>query len=440
MRNISPLIRSAGILLSGTALAQFVAIATLPLITRIYSPNEFGEFASYSSVIGIISVIACGRFELAIPNAATDRDAGIVFATAVTTLCITTTLLSIFALTLYSQSSAGILGPNYYYLPLGVFISGLFNIFQFALIRSKRFKTIAVGRLRQTAATTFAQLAFGILQSNLSGLIVAQLVGGLTGLAHQLQAIGKLTVQKLRKLRLASLKRSAKKNIAYPLYSAPEALLNTLGIYGPILLIAAWASPEEAGYVSLAMKVMQVPVSLIAGSASQVFLAHSKEKHSTNNLADFSAATLTAILKVGIGPLALLGFIAPNLFVLGFGDQWQRSGSLLLWMTPWFCLQLLASPISTVTQTQSKQSAMLLLTSAGCATRLGAVVVANMFFKGTEAIAYAISGAVFYACCLLFFLNVAGVSRTCCLNIFHSSKFHLIGWFSMIVLALAAIG
>jgi O-antigen/teichoic acid export membrane protein len=62
-------------LMTGTTIAQAIPIAISPILTRIYTPEDFGVFALYMSLASIISVVATGRYELAIMLPKKDDDA-----------------------------------------------------------------------------------------------------------------------------------------------------------------------------------------------------------------------------------------------------------------------------------------------------------------------------------------------------------------------------
>jgi O-antigen/teichoic acid export membrane protein len=50
-------------LMTGTTIAQAIPIAISPILTRIYTPEDFGMFALYMSTASLFSVIATGRYE-----------------------------------------------------------------------------------------------------------------------------------------------------------------------------------------------------------------------------------------------------------------------------------------------------------------------------------------------------------------------------------------
>jgi O-antigen/teichoic acid export membrane protein len=58
--------RSVSILVGGTALAQAIAVAASPVLTRIYRPSDFGALQVFISLTGFVMVIAAGRYEFAL--------------------------------------------------------------------------------------------------------------------------------------------------------------------------------------------------------------------------------------------------------------------------------------------------------------------------------------------------------------------------------------
>ena len=84
-------IRSIGLLAGGTAFAQLLALLALPALTRLYTPEDFTVLASYISILALLTVVACLRFEIAIPIPK-DKE------TAVNLLVIS--IVSVFAITI----------------------------------------------------------------------------------------------------------------------------------------------------------------------------------------------------------------------------------------------------------------------------------------------------------------------------------------------------
>ena len=53
-------------LAGGTTFAQILTILSVPILTRLYGPEDFGVWALYISITSIITVIACMRYEYSI--------------------------------------------------------------------------------------------------------------------------------------------------------------------------------------------------------------------------------------------------------------------------------------------------------------------------------------------------------------------------------------
>ncbi|PTK21419.1 oligosaccharide flippase family protein, partial [Staphylococcus saprophyticus] len=58
-------------LMTGTLMGQLLIILTLPVITRLYSPEQFGEYSNMVAIISILGVITTLRYDIAM--AITDK-------------------------------------------------------------------------------------------------------------------------------------------------------------------------------------------------------------------------------------------------------------------------------------------------------------------------------------------------------------------------------
>jgi O-antigen/teichoic acid export membrane protein len=201
------------------------------------------------------------------------------------------------------------------------------------------------------------------------------------------------------------MRRAFKKYDRFPKFSTFDALANSAGIQLPLIIIAAMAVGPEAGFLLLAMRTMQAPMGLIGAAVSQVYISHARDELRKGNLGDFTAGILGGLARTGVGPLILLGGMAPPVFAFVFGEEWRRAGELVVWMTPWFAFQFLSSPISMVMHVRNWQKAMLLLTVFGLFLRLGALGFAAFQDPDHLSEYFAISSGLFYfACCCVFAL------------------------------------
>ena len=173
-------------------------------------------------------------------------------------------------------------------------------------------------------------------------------------------------------------------------------------------MIAALAAPAEAGYLMMATYVMQAPLALIGAAVGQVYLSQAAHENRLGNLGPFTADVLAGLAKAGAGPLLAVGIVSPAAFGLVFGAGWERAGLLVAWMTPWFILQFLVTPVSMGLHVTGHQRVALLLQIFGLVLRIAFVWVASRWSQATISEGYALSGVVFYGLYLLIVVRCTG--------------------------------
>lgn len=405
-------VRSVSILVGGTAFAQAVTVLILPFLTRLYTPADFSALAVYAGILGVVAVVACLRFDIAIPLPERDADGANLLGLALFLALVVSLLIAVPCL-LAPEWLAGLLKQpgleNYLWLlPIGVFMMSSYNALQFWATRQKKFSLIARTRMTQSLGGAAAQLGFGLAALAPLGLIVGQTISngagavvlGLQAWRHSKALFGQISFSDMVRL--------FRVYDRFPKYSSLESFANNAAIQVPVLMIAAAALGPEAGYLALAMRVMQAPMSLIGGAIGQVYLSKAPEEYRLGRLGIFTANILGGLMKTGIGPLAFAGIVAPTVFAFIFGEPWGRAGVLVAWMTPWFIFQFLASPVSMALHVTNQQKHAFFLQAFGLLLRVGFVFGAIQLCEGAIAEVYAITGFIFYFVYLILVLKVVG--------------------------------
>lgn len=399
-------LKAISLLVGGTVFAQGLAILALPALTRIYSPTDFSLFAVYTSLIMIISVASCLRFEIAIPIPEDKSEAvNLVVLSFLSNLLISLLLLIIVAL--FHQQIIQILGQSEFseliwLVPVGVFFLGVYNTFQYWATRQKQFKTIAKTRITQSIFGVTTQVSLGVLGFFSFGLIVGQIVKVSAGIGKLIKNFLYDSAGILKKISFFSLKKTFIKNDKFPKFSTLEALANTAGVQLPIIFIASKVGGGEAGHLMLAMQVMAIPIAFIGSAVSQVYLANAPEELKKGKLKEFTLQSMNSLLKVAILPLVLISIMSPYIFPVIFGENWGRAGEMMIWMLPWFAAQLLVSPISMSLHILNLHKIALLLQIFGLFIRTGGLFIIVQLNPKFLFEYYALSGFFFY----LIFLGV----------------------------------
>jgi O-antigen/teichoic acid export membrane protein len=303
------------------------------------------------------------------------------------------------------------LEPYLWLLPVGVLLAACASALQFWHARIKAFGSLARTRIGQSCAVVATQIGCGWFNIAPLGLLLGQVLNnGASAVSLGLRLLR--TERGL--LRAVSWRGMREQFVAYdrfPKYSTAESLTNVASGQLPIVLIAALAVGPEAGFIALALSIIQAPAGLIGGAAAQVYLAHAAEEYRAGRLGAFTVTVIGGLFKAGAGPLLLIGIVAPDAFAIVFGEDWRRAGVLVSWMTPWCVVHLLSYPVSMALPVAGRQRAALVLMIVGLAIRVGFVYAAAVALDGYEAEAYALSGLVFYTIYLALVLRVVAARR-----------------------------
>ncbi len=421
--------RDVAKLVIGTVFGRGIILLSLPIVTRLYTPEDFTILAIYLGIITTIAVASCMRLEIAIPLADNDDDAanllGLSLISVVTVAAVVAGVV-LFA----SEPVANLLGkpeiqPHLWLVPVGVFMAGSYSAFQYWATRAKRFSSIAKTRVTQSFVGVSTMIGLGLLKFSPIGLLLGHTLTAGAGNVQLGRQAFVTDVKILRAVSWSGLKASLRKYKNYPLFSAPEALANIAGIQVPVILIAAMAQ-DEAGFLLLATQVMSAPMALLGASISQVYVSRAQEERSQGRLASFTLGITKRLFMIGLPPLMITGLLAPRAFPYLFGSEWERAGVIVAVIVPWMALRFIASPISMVMFVVGQQRSMLMLTVFGAVFRIGLLVVVATQSSQNAVLAYAVASAGFYVVCLSTFLKAAGAKK---------EKYKLFAW---IALALSA--
>ncbi|WP_345249909.1 lipopolysaccharide biosynthesis protein [Pigmentiphaga soli] len=406
--------RSVSVLVGGTAIAQAVMALALPIITRLYTPQDFSILAIYISLVGTITSAACLRFEIAIPLPESDEDAINLVALASSSVLVISIAMGFLFFCFHDLITQALgrpgIGRYLWTIPIGVLLIGIYNALQYWATRKKQFQLVARTRMSQAIGSVGVQIGWGLFSFGPLGLLLGQLITGSAGILNIWRRVLREDRALLREVSFSRMRGTFLSYIRFPKFSALEALANSAGAQLPILFIAAWSAPSEAGQLMLAIKVMQIPLGLIGSAVAQVYLSRAPQEHRSESLNRFTMTTLSGLTKAGFGPLLFAGILAPPLFSLAFGPSWVRAGELVRWLVPWLMLQFLASPISMVMHIKGHQKLMLLITIGGFLFRCGTVYLFGLVAKNLIAEAYSITGLIFYSICLIIFCRSAGIN------------------------------
>jgi O-antigen/teichoic acid export membrane protein len=337
-------------LVGAATLAQALVAASAPLITRLYSPADVGAYSVASSILSVLIVVTCLRYEWAIPLPEDDVDAANVVAlcvlVAIATSLVVAVVLLIAGASILTRLGAGVLGPWAVLIAVGQLGAGVVLALTGWAIRTKKFTDIGVNRLIQSGSLVGVQVFLGLLRLGSLGMLLGSVAGSSAGIGRLGRSAWRTHFAAFKGVTWSGIRYAAGRYRRFPMFSSGSALLNALGEQAPLLLLVGIFGAAVGGQYALAVRVSALPVTLIAAAVSQVFVAETarmarEEPALLRGM--FGRTTRTLAISAAL-PFVLLAAGAPVLAGLLFGDAWREAGLFVAVLAPMFYLQLVASP------------------------------------------------------------------------------------------------
>ena len=377
------LLRAALTLLAGGALAQALPLALGPWLTRLYTPGEFGLYHLFAAVAAMLAVVACARYEFALPLAADEAEAEALHALCLWLLAGATVISAIAALVW-----AWIVAATWpLWLPLAVPALGAVSLATLAATRAQRFRSLASARVVQHGGGALAQGLAGVVQLGVSGLIAAPLLAAIAAAALlRLRLAGWWRVPRARLLAVAREHRD------FPLLNTPHAFAGTLLDTLTLALVASSQGIAAAGFWGLVMRYLKAPATLVGGAVSQALYPRLAEQSAQAGRHDVRRVML-ALAAMAVPLVLLLWAFAPWAFALAFGAAWREAGELARALALYIGLHFIASPLAVVTMAWNAQAWALKLALFGQGFFLVALAL-GLWWGGLQGAGWAVSIAM----------------------------------------------
>ncbi|MFZ4399438.1 MAG: lipopolysaccharide biosynthesis protein [Bacteroidales bacterium] len=371
-------------LISGTALAQFISIASSLILSRLYTPGDFGVFTLFISISSVISLLISGRYELAINLPESDKEGiNVLGLTLKLNLIISLSLiiLSVFLYFIFDYFFVEnlLLKKWLLFIPFISSFLNLSNIFQNWFIRKKHFSLISYSKVINSVVNNGTAILLGILAFGAWGIFL----GNLFGLTALILFLGILFYRNYNKdfklINRKIMKFVAAKYSDLPKANSFQSLIDAFQIQGITYLMAIFFNSTVIGLYAMTLRILQAPLWFIITSITQVFYQKASENY--NQKIDIKPLILNTIKKtliIAIPLIVIIMILGPDLFAIFFGEKWREAGVFARILAPWIFLDFIRIPISQVPIIVGKQKTQLLLSLIS-----NLVVILAMVFAGT---------------------------------------------------------
>ena len=354
---MSTIFRDSAKLLSANVIAQAIGLLAYPILTRLYSPDDFGLLYIFTSIAGVLVLLGTAGYQFAVPLPKDEKDGAACFHVGL--VCLAGILLLLILSLPFANSIVGLfdapqLAKWYCFLPLYVALLCLWNLMNGWYTRCRQFGSIGSYQVSNSLVSVTLKLLLG-WKGISSGLMIG-------AVATPPVSVGISAVSARKHLRdlffwdSDKCKRMFTVYKNFPLFTLPQSLINQFFGNLPAYLLAPQFGQSALGLWSMALILSFTPVNTICNSIYQVLLANVSGCVNNNESVRHIFVRFERLVLVTIIPLfTVLFFILPSFTGWLLGAEWIEVGHYIRWFLPWLCVTLLCSSTAFVPDVFFKQ-------------------------------------------------------------------------------------
>lgn len=394
-------------LMSGTIVAQAIPILLTPLLSRCFSPADFGLYALFTSISSILVVIGTLRLEYAVMLPDTEEGAKkIVLTVAV--------FSGLFCLLLFGlllgegnrlidllnlQSLHGIV----WLIPSYVFIVSLVNVFRFYRNRRRQFVLLRNVTVGESAVRGVSNLLIGFVAKIGTGLVISQLLASFLSLLGLVNRDVGAFIRQFRTFSLKDMLFVFKRYKRHLLFLMPGGILNLYSGQIPLYFLAYFYSADLVGQYSIGLRVVGLPMLFLSSAVVESFRQRAMDIYQqTGNLRVFFIRYIKRMCLLSFIPFLLLFLGAPYLFRFYLGDKWLMGGVFIQILTVKYFFAFIFDGLSSVVNQVTETFQFEIYWQLGFLLLSGALMALGHYWKGS--VMYAL---LLYSlgCTLMYLIN-----------------------------------
>lgn len=353
------IVKDSAKLLSANIVAQAIGLLVYPVLTRLYSPDDFGLLNLFTSIAGIAVLFATAEFQYAIVLPKENKKASALTALSLTILLAVTVIIALtvpFSELIAAAFKAPDFTKIYWLLPFFVLLTGLWNILNYSYLRNQQYTRLSGYQISQSILSAMGKWGFGFAGKTTIGLPLATVLAQFGSLGVSIALAWKKLRANWEKVLWSDCRAVAVEYRNFPMFNLPRSLVNSLGQALPIWFLTPCFGLEKVGQLSLALLAAFVPLNIVARACYQVLFQRVSEavqqQQPINQLLRRFMFVTTAILFVG---MAIVYFFVPQLVTILFGAEWIESASIIRCMYPYLLMMPICGSICFLADVFAKQ-------------------------------------------------------------------------------------
>ena len=339
--------------MTGTTLAQVIGVLISPIITRLYSPEDFSVLEQFSMFMNILVVVVTGKYEFAIMQPKERDDARHLVALTIRIAAISCLLLLVLALTSSGYMASWLNNEDLtkwiWLLPFALFPFAVYNSVNYWFSRLQQYKVAAISKVWFSLASEPLKVMFGSMQAGAPGLLVSTTSGNIIAGFYswfkfkksEVKGIGKLVPGKLKELAIAYKE--------YPLFTIWGSIFNRLAQWAHVGLFSHYfglPALEAIGFMALSRRIFMYPLSILSQSFSQVFYQRISQIEDAVELRKFYNRNLWRFAAVAVLFVLVVIVLPANTMAVIFGEKWGKALDFLKILCYWYAMNFVVSSLS----------------------------------------------------------------------------------------------
>jgi O-antigen/teichoic acid export membrane protein len=403
--------RAVATLAGGIALTQLVTLATAPLLTRLYTPQDFGVLAVYTSIVAMWGVVSTLRYEYAVPLPKDPDTAASLLAVGGFVLGIECAVGFIVSLilgpTICRILNVPELVPWIWLLPLTVLLAGAYGLLYMWALRHKAYRRIATTKVTQGIWRAALQCGLGLLGVAPAGLLLGQAAGAAAGGTTLWRLARRTDEGAFSRVSISSARRAARRYVRFATYGSASGLLSAIGYEAIPLAFAYLFGASVAGMFGLTLRVLSMPMGLLGVAIGDAYLgvAPALLRERPAELRRLFSGLARRLLAIGILPAVVVMVAGPWLFSAVFGDTWSVAGQYARFLAPAILMEFVISPMSQTANIFERQDLQGLVNLAGIVMLTAVFVAASLFewSAGKSVLAVSVALCVSWGLCFALY-------------------------------------
>lgn len=396
-----------------TSCGQAILLLVMPILARLYSPEDFGSFALFLSVSTITGIASTLRYSQAIILPERESDAASVFQLSLI-IAVVSGVIAAGALagtpTKWMKITEGYgWSIAVWLIPISMTLSGVQQTLYAVATRQREYGSMAKSKLIQSSG--FALIAVAIA-SDAENKAMRLILANVASQALAIFVLRKSLSLIKRNAEIESWKNiwvMAKRYKSFAMMSLPAEIINSIANQMPIILLARHFDQAVVGMYSMTMRAISAPLAVISVAILDVFKERLARAYQTKDGAAALMRKTAQVLALIIVPLlaALYPFL-PEMFEKIFGLEWKPAGSFAQILTPLLMLRFIISPLSYLLYVAERQAADLVWQIALLLTTAMAIEIGGAsgspewtitLFAGAYVMMYMLYAIIIYKTC-----------------------------------------